>query len=354
MRFDFNVYKFDYNKRKTILHKESVGQVKSIKDFPIFIKDDEEYIFKPLSKTKPFCTPLFSYSEVFWSTIIKNFFDETSPIYKLAVVYDYEINYPKYYSKGVICKNVTKDSEYLVNLLEYYNSNNDSKVNISNYINYCGQFYNYTDILRDIYKRKDLSEKLCKQILISILKQDVNFHYENVSFIYKDNQLLSLAPPMDHEFSIPFMFYDDTLNYLYYYGILRNVYTLNKATTKNSVHEENIINNIDYICSNYPQVVEEFISQLQNFIKKFKSSNFYMSNDFGYIDKISSNLYKYYEILLKNGDLQLAEKIKSNINLVQVDLDKFSDNVKKDILSISISYYNYLCNKLNVKKYVIN
>ena len=48
------------------------------------------------------------------------------------------------------------------------------------------------------------------QVLISVLRGDQNYHYENVTFLCdKDGGIISLAPMIDHEFSTYFMFPDD-------------------------------------------------------------------------------------------------------------------------------------------------
>lgn len=82
---DFSVEKCVYQKRTSNLSIEAAGKVKSSKHFPVFSdKQGKEQIFKPLSKTKPLCTPFFAYAEVFWSNILHHYFDSKTPIYRLA------------------------------------------------------------------------------------------------------------------------------------------------------------------------------------------------------------------------------------------------------------------------------
>lgn len=69
MKIDYRVHQYDYNKRDGNLDAEAKGEVKSKKYFPYFYEKDKKIIFKPLSKTKPFSTPYFAYSEVVWSYI---------------------------------------------------------------------------------------------------------------------------------------------------------------------------------------------------------------------------------------------------------------------------------------------
>ena len=64
---DFQVIHYNYEDRIGNLKAEAVGVVKGEKHFPVFAGNQ---IFKPLSKSKPFSTPLFAYAEIFWSNII--------------------------------------------------------------------------------------------------------------------------------------------------------------------------------------------------------------------------------------------------------------------------------------------
>ena len=67
----FDVLHYNYPDRIGNLQAEAVGVVKGEKHFPIY---EGNVIFKPLSKSKPFSTPLFAYAEVFWSGIIEKYF----------------------------------------------------------------------------------------------------------------------------------------------------------------------------------------------------------------------------------------------------------------------------------------
>ena len=63
----YKVRHYQYKNRIGNLKAEAVGVVSGEKHFPIF---PGNMIFKPLTKSKPFSTPLYAYAEVFWSTII--------------------------------------------------------------------------------------------------------------------------------------------------------------------------------------------------------------------------------------------------------------------------------------------
>ena len=194
------------------LKTEAHSQVKSTKYFPIYKYNDKKMIYKPLSKTKPLTTPLFAYSEVYWSYIINKYFDPNTPRYYLAVSQATEKEQPKYYNKGVLVESIAPNNENLINLYDYFIANPDPLVNIKDYVNYCMCNYDYTKILQSnfIKNNKEMGEDLAYQILLSILRQDQNFHYENVNFLSKDNNLI-LTPPIDFEFSTPFL-YPDNIN----------------------------------------------------------------------------------------------------------------------------------------------
>ena len=206
----FQIYEHSYKDKKYILDVKSKGKVESTKYFPVFENYDKEYIFKPLSKTKPLLTPLFAYSEVYWSYLINKYIDNSTPRYRIATCKGLSDEQKKYQDKGTIVANVLGKDEKLINLLELYRKYPDSTVNIDDYTNYCEVQYNYEDILNSTFfeMRKDLRAKLCLQILCSVLRRDANYHYENVSFIEKDGKIVDIAPMIDMEFSEMFMYPD--------------------------------------------------------------------------------------------------------------------------------------------------
>ena len=69
MKINYETVHFNYADRIGNLTAEAVGVVKGEKHFPVY---SGNRIFKPLSKSKPFSTPLFAYAEVFWSNVIMN------------------------------------------------------------------------------------------------------------------------------------------------------------------------------------------------------------------------------------------------------------------------------------------
>ena len=90
MVFDTTVRHFKlFDGTNYVIVGQSAGIVKCFRAFPVFGND----MFKPLSKTKPLTTPLFGLSEVVWSTIIHDYFNPDTPIYKLAVCEGYDVQF---------------------------------------------------------------------------------------------------------------------------------------------------------------------------------------------------------------------------------------------------------------------
>ena len=197
----FEVVELDIKDKTGNLKAEAHSSVKSTKYFPIYKKGEKTMIFKPLSKTKPLTTPFFAYSEVFWSYVIKKYFDDRTPLYRLATCNGIDEEQPKYSTKGVLVESITPNNEKLISLYDYFLANPEYIEDIKDYVNYCMKNYDYTSILsaKFIKSNKEIGEGLTLQILLSVLRQDQNFHYENINF-YEEN--LSLAPPIDFELLI--------------------------------------------------------------------------------------------------------------------------------------------------------
>ena len=119
---------------------------------------------------------------------------------------------------------IYEEGEHLLNLLEFFRTYPDEKVQIDDYLNYCQMFYDYTEILEADYfqTHRGIAEDLAMQILISVLKGDQNYHYENIAFVCDaSGQILRLAPMIDHEFSTYFMFPDNLSRHNYWFGELQ-------------------------------------------------------------------------------------------------------------------------------------
>ena len=96
MKINYETVHFNYADRIGNLTAEAVGVVKGEKHFPVY---SGNRIFKPLSKSKPFSTPLFAYAEVFWSWVINTYFMPV-PQYRLAFCEGYEAETGKNYDYG--------------------------------------------------------------------------------------------------------------------------------------------------------------------------------------------------------------------------------------------------------------
>lgn len=337
-----------YENRTGCIDVEASGVVKSKKIFPIF-KDEcgVDKIFKPLSRTKPLCTPLFAYSEAFCSRLINEYFDKEAPIYNLAICKGITHYYPKYREKGTLVPSVLKENQKLVNLLEYFLENKDDKVNIDNYTNFCEYIYDYSSIFKsDLFSNnEELSKQLANQVLISILTRNQNFHYENVMFIYEGEKLISLAPPIDHEFSTMFMYVDykktrDSLYKSYDRDLDNNKFFANQ--------------NIALICKLHPDLCIDFIFKLDNLISDLKNTIVIMKNE-KYIGNFNTCDYKLGDSVFKRKDFNRAKQLKVIIEQMEKDFDiealskeipdRFISSAKK--LKEIINYY------INIKSNIL-
>ena len=319
----FDVHDIEITDKIGNLKTESSGVIYSTKFFPVFSIEGEEYIFKPLSKTKPLLTPLFSYSEVYWSYLFHKYIDSDTPNYYLAKCKGIDKENKKYDERGCLVKNILQEGERLINLLELYQKYPDSLVDISQYINYCEKQYDYSDILKSTFftERRDLGEQLSLQILCSILRRDDNFHYENVSFIEKDGEILRIAPMIDFEFSQMFLFpdveeyhrekssfYDEGMLPIYHYNeelsLEENYATFMNIIEYGSVYQffdhtesELVLKNLKTIVELYPEVVERFLKSIKQM--KQEIMNIEISFDSSFLKEFSSFDWKPSRMLLK-------------------------------------------------------
>lgn len=352
------IKEYDIKNKKRNLDIEAQGIVKSTKHFPVFYESNKEKIFKPLSKTKPYSTPLFAYSEVYWSYFINKYIDNTTPVYKLAICHGLSNEQEKYYDKGTIVDNVLKEDERLISILEIFKRYPDKEVNINKYINYCEKQYDYEKILRSKFFQENpkLGEDLARQILCSILRRDDNFHYENVNFIEKNNKIVRIAPMMDMEFSQMFMFPDDIKRHREKFTIYDENMEPDFSYDDDVSFEQNCYNflyksqgidvfdpsesyylrkNIYTITKLYPKMCKKFLKDLQ--ILKNAVFNTKIEFDNSYIGKFSSKDWKPTRMLYKEGykeddiDYKLALKEAEN-SRVEFDPVSFNKVLKKEVI----------------------
>lgn len=338
MTFDWNVYYYDYHNKIRNLNNQAQGVVKSNKFFPVFRENNQYMIFKPLSKTKPLSTPYFAYSEVFWSTIINRYFDDSTPIYRLAICENIEDEFESKYNRGTIINSLENSNESLINLYEVFRDNPDPKVNISDYINYCEKFYNYTDIFDSklIKENKELAESLSFQVLLSILKLDQNYHYENVLFKVSNNKINALAPMIDHEFSTMFLYLDNlSMNKARFNCAIKSLTTSNNTSDIMELlwYESfaTLSKNLDVIVDRYKDVSIFFLERLKYFIKELKEESIILENN-NYLIPFNSDNYKIGQALFKNNDPQTAYRLQNELEQYNPNIGDISNIIYEETL----------------------
>lgn len=353
----FKVCEVNYEDRTGNLKSEASGVVSSTKFFPTY----GNLIYKPLSKTKPLSTPLFSYAEVYWSYLINKYIDRETPRYSLARCYNIDEYQPKYYDKGTLVPNILGDGEYLVNILELFRMMPDKKVDIETYINYCEMIYDFETILDSDFflVHEDLAEKLAEQVLTSILRRDDNYHYENASLIFKDGKVVRVAPIIDMEFSQFFMYPDDSVTHeakfsSYDEGMLPIfTYDESKSYEENeqifidkiengSVHDNFnrsqtyiLMRNIRYITKRFPRMVKSFINRLI-FIRR-EVENFNISFDDEFLGTFSSNDWEPTRMIFKDGKSEDDIAVKSareraERHKIKLDYDNFNNTLRREVI----------------------
>lgn len=321
-KLDFTVEDHIYANRTGNLRAEAVGVVKGEKHFPVF---EENRVFKPLTKSKPFSTPLFAYAEVFWSGVINGFFVQ-APVYHLAFCRGYEKESGKYYDYGTVSPLICHKGQHLLNLLEFFRKYPDDRVDIDQYVNYCQMFYDYRDIFESGYFRehRETAEELAMQVLISVLKGDQNYHYENIAFVCDDSgEILGMAPVIDHEFSTYFMFPDKFSRHIYWFDELeRSIqgrpvqsgeYDYITNETERHLMEKSAVclhGNLLYIREYYPEVTDKFLKKLEQFETALQENReqFYLEKNPEYPYYANSMGFMVGKARYKDHDEQKAEE----------------------------------------------
>lgn len=355
MILNYNVEQYECKNSYRNLMKFSNGVVKCQKFFPVYLNNGIEEIFKPLDKTKPFSSPFFAYSEVFWSTVINTYFDSQAPIYRLAICKGYSEYLPGFHDKGIIVSTVLQEGEELVNLLEYFKQNNDPNVDINNYINYCMIDYDYTPIFDSkIFKENiEFGRQLALQILLSILKADQNYHYENVSFIFKEGKPIRLAPPIDHEFSTMFMFVDDIevnkkILSNYRCAILTGDTLTEQVIIQLLKNKCKTMKNLNLIVDRYEDVVTEFLKSLEFLICDLEK-NRYIFEDNEYLFSFNSNNHLADKQIYENNNSEKAQEILSGLQQREINIEEASKLIQEEVLLIAKTLQKNLTQRLEIK-----
>lgn len=357
----FEIKKLNIKNKKGNLKKEASSKVSSTKYFPVFDVEGEEKIFKPLSKTKPLSTPLFSYSEVYWSYLINKYIDKSTPVYSLAYCEGLSNEQPKYYEKGCLVDNILSEGEELINIYELFMKYKDPSVDITDYTNYCEVEYDYTKILNsDFFARnKNLRKELAKQILCSVLRRDANYHYENVSLVMKDNTITRVSPIIDVEFSEMFMYpdleerhkirfsnYDEGMAPLFSYNetisyeenSLSFLIRMSEGTIYDKTdvyHFSNLLKNLRVIVDLEPLVVQEFLSSIDAMKEEVKSFEIEFDDEF--LGSFSSIDWEATRMIHKEGVLPtdkkyLAKKSEAEESRIKLDKNNFNKNLQREVL----------------------
>lgn len=162
------------------------------------------------------------------------------------------------------------------------------------------------------------------QILVSILKGDQNYHYENIAFVCdEDDKILRLAPMIDHEFSTYFMFPDSMPRQMYWFEQLarsiqgdevqRGEFDYLTKETERHLMEKSatcLHKNLVYIREHYPKVCAAFLedlSRLENDLKEEKEL-FELEKGPGYPDTANSDAYLIGKARYKDHDEERARE----------------------------------------------
>ena len=317
---DYTSKTYNYSNRLGNLTAEAVGVIKGEKHFPVFA---DRIIFKPLTKSKPLSTPLFAYAEVFWSWVINTYFMPV-PQYRLAFCEGDEAETGKNYDYGTAVPFAYGEGEQLMNLLEFFRKYPDENVKIDDYLNYCQMFYDYTEILESTYfqTHQDLAEGLAMQILVSVLKGDQNYHYENIAFVCNaSGQILRLAPMIDHEFSTCFMFPDNLSRHNYWFGELQRSIEgkpVQPDEYKDFPNEKErrlmeksatcLHRNLVYIKEHYPEVTASFLKNVSRLKRDLlqKRESFFIRKAKDYPGHANSDAYRIGKARYKDHDEEKA------------------------------------------------
>lgn len=321
---NFEIIKLDYENKDEKLVVKANSQVSSVKTFPLYNIDGQKMLFKPLSYTKPLTTPFFAYAEVFWSSIFHQYFDNSIPIYSLAYCKHLTEAFPKYYSKGTIVALQERKGCQIMNLYDYFMLHHDSNVNIKDYINYCGKTYDYIDILKaEVFsKNKRLLQKLAFSILLSILKLDYNFHYENILLYVKNDQIIDLVPMLDHEFSLYFLF-PDTNQYMYFFQkYIDDIVSKEGTCYKNIAYTKQIL----------PEIYQSFVEK----IKQFKNdiNDLYIPFNKDYVGKFSTSSWLIGDARYKHHDEKKAKEYEESMIYEdgnEYDFDRWNHHLKASL-----------------------
>lgn len=330
----FSVTTIDYKDIDRLQNVESKGNVKSKKDFPIIKINDIDFLFKPLSKTKPLLTPFFGCAEVYWSYLVHFFINENAPLYQLAVCRNIDAHQPKFRTQGTLVPNFLNNNETFENLYEYFMENPSAHTNdIKDYVNFCGIYYNYDSFYQtELFQNNpELMDQLSERILISYLTDDQNFHFENPGFCISNEKELKMAPPFDYEFSSFFFNLD------------------NQRKRSNYIEKKYIAtkDGLDNVVKYSPNVVSSFCEKLLHMIDFLKNAYFKVDNNPDYFYPFSGNDYVVGIKRYKEQNEQAALEIEAMLAKIEVIPEIYIEMVRKETIEGASQLYYELKTRLD-------
>ena len=227
-------------------------------------------------------------------------------------------------------------------------------MDIDQYENYCMMFYDYTEILEAAYfqKHKEMAGQLVMQILVSVLKGDQNYHYENIAFVCDQNgEILRLAPMIDHEFSTYFMFPDNSVQHMYWYSeLIRSIggqevqdyeYDYLKNPKERQMMEKSAVclhKNLTYMKAYFPEVTREFLEKLDHLERDMEEnpSAFYLQENQEYPAIANSYAYMAGKARYKDHDEEQAKLLEEKYagKVTQIDFEELNVQLIKEIRGI--------------------
>ena len=161
------------------------------------------------------------------------------------------------------------------------------------------------------------------------------------NIISKDERLLKLAPPIDHEFSVYFLYPDINILTKTNVETFKNVLETEEVSKEFGApfisNKQAILDNINIIVERYPNVVKSFINNLDDFINDVSNLNFTIDKE--YLYPFSSFDYEDFK-----NDHYFSNIFKLEKNN-KID-DKYTEEVLGYIYDTSISLRKILNKKL--------
>jgi len=377
-----SIVEVDYEDRSGNISVETKAAGNSKKKFPFYIDNGEKYIFKPLSKTKPQSTIMFTLSEVLNSYIAKKYFEPNSPQYKLAICKNISEYQPKSYEKGVYVPSYLNDNQKTLNLIDYLRNNpsNNNPINknmvygyhnscgvtninngkyeyqlfsgpvlpseLDKYINYAMTIYNFESIfdIEIFLENNKYGEQLAIQYLLSLLTRNQNYHYENFNFKTSNGIIEGIVPPSDQEYSLMFVYPDQ-----------KEAHDLLVKNYKNILEADNFIKKtIQKISTNNREILEQFSEGLEKMIDDFSDLDIIFNCE-NFIGNMNSEAFFEYYYKYKLNNEVLSKRYKEKYcHTFNINLNDFFKQMTKEYIDSASQLKEIISNetisKTKIKK----